>query len=267
MLAELEDDGDSDPAETDRMLKCFSDQLAIERQRRLRSGDPTDIIAAANVHYSDLESDTDRTQWNKGLEKLLHRIIFLEREPLMPSYRAIDDAVRGLTPRYVPSSRTEDHLAARMKQWHSGITVNCRSPMFRPAATLSTFDYWPYSSSEIELEEVVAVMVLRNLTKQQFIRSDTFTVNGLNGRDRTWGFGKALVVRTCWSTDAGPWKENMHHGVWAGDAFDVVPLRGFFTGEGDISPDGWTDVTQEVREEMIGIWKAIAREEWEDLAW
>lgn len=113
------------------------------------------------------------------------------------------------------------------------------------------------------------VMVLRNLTKRLFVRSDTFSVTGV---DPLWGFGRAIISRICWSTDPSvsmSWRGNIHRGVWAGDAFDVIPLLTFTqsgaAGMGE--PDGWTDATIEVREELIAIWKSEFGDEWEHHAW
>ena len=56
--------------------------------------------------------------------------------------------------------------------------------------------------------------------------------------------------------------EGLTRGVWAGDRFDVVRL----VTHPAASVAGWTDVTQEVKDEMIAIIKADGNEDdlWEE---
>lgn len=117
---------------------------------------------------------------------------------------------------------------------------------------------WPRSRPQ-------SVVVLRNLSKNVFVRSDTFSVNG---RDPVWGFGRALVFRISWSTDpsCAMRYEGLTRGVWAGDRFDVVSLATFQT-ESDAADAVWKNVTQEVKDEMIAIVKSDYGDNWERWAW
>lgn len=108
------------------------------------------------------------------------------------------------------------------------------------------------------------VMVLRNLSKKAYVRSDTFSIDG---SDPVWGFGRALVFRISWSTDSScnMAYEGLTRGVWAGDRFDVVRLSTF---QADAGNDDWSDVTQEVKDEMIAIAKSDFGEDWHiEAAW
>ncbi|KAF8313465.1 hypothetical protein DL93DRAFT_1174539 [Clavulina sp. PMI_390] len=67
-------------------------------------------------------------------------------------------------------------------------------------------------------------MILRNLSKKEYVRSESLGVD-----DNAWGFAKVLLCRTLWSDSSSTamvWSEEYdlewHHGVWAGDAFDIV---------------------------------------------
>lgn len=111
---------------------------------------------------------------------------------------------------------------------------------------------WPYRRWE-------GVMVLQNLSKKVYVRSDTFAIDG---SDPVWGFGRALVFRISWSTESScnMSYEGLTRGVWAGDRFDVVRLSTF---QADVGEGDWSDVTQEVKDEMIAIAKSDYDDDWE----
>ena len=113
-------------------------------------------------------------------------------------------------------------------------------------------------AKEVEeyLEPPEPVMVLRNLSKRVYLRSDTLP---FVAHDPVWGFGRAVLSRICWSTDGSVsmiCKGDIHRGVWAGDRFDVVELDDFGASIGEIESSGWKDVTSEVREELITLWRS-----------
>lgn len=120
----------------------------------------------------------------------------------------------------------------------------------------------PYGSDEEDSEEVEEslepperVMVLRNLSKQVYMRSDTLPFTNY---DSVWGFGRAILSHICWSTDSSVsmiCDNDIHRGVWAGDRFDVVELDDLGAGTEEIELSGWKDMTSEVREELITLWK------------
>ena len=102
--------------------------------------------------------------------------------------------------------------------------------------------------------------VLRNLSQRVFVRSDTLN-EIMIGRPENRGLGSVLVAHICWSTDpstATPYN-GLHRGIWAGDRFDIVPLKDF-----DAGGPGWEDVTASVASTMVDIWEAdfAGRESW-----
>ncbi|KAJ6506717.1 hypothetical protein C8R45DRAFT_970349 [Mycena sanguinolenta] len=64
------------------------------------------------------------------------------------------------------------------------------------------------------------------------------------------------MSRICCSSDSSvsmSWDGDIHRGVWAGDRFDFVDAEWLQTA-GDDSV--WTDVSDEVLQEMEGIWRS-----------
>lgn len=109
--------------------------------------------------------------------------------------------------------------------------------------------------------------ILRNLSRRQFVRSDSLAVIGT---DRFCGLGRALLARICWSTDpscAMSYDGDITRGVWAGDRFDIVRLSELGDTLEEVNNSGWKDVTKEVREEMIEIWKSEYGDAWMWNAW
>ena len=99
--------------------------------------------------------------------------------------------------------------------------------------------------------------VLRNLSKRVFVRSDTLN-EIMIGRPENRGLGSVLVAHICWSTNpntATPY-EDLHRGIWAGDRFDIVPLKDFDLHAEETGGPGWEDVTASVASTMVDIWEA-----------
>lgn len=104
-------------------------------------------------------------------------------------------------------------------------------------------------------------LILRNFTKQVYVRSDTLAINDLG-----WGLGRAIMCRICWSSDSSTsmsYDGDISHGVWAGDKFDVVSLESLGGNVDAFSNDGWSDVSLGVREEIFNIWRSEFPDEWE----
>lgn len=91
--------------------------------------------------------------------------------------------------------------------------------------------------------------ILRNLTKKEYTREDSGPCGSLDHR---------LIVRSSWSREVGsvalyPEPEELYHGPWAGDRFDVVPIGDleYVVGEGGkvvkVPKEEWKDVTDEIR--------------------
>lgn len=94
------------------------------------------------------------------------------------------------------------------------------------------------------------IVILRNLSKKLYVRSDTLIVTG---QDIFCGLGRALLSRISWSGECDVSKTSynfdINRGAWAGDCFDIIKLRDL-----DPSTANWKDVTSEVREAMISTW-------------
>lgn len=98
--------------------------------------------------------------------------------------------------------------------------------------------------------------VLRNLTKREYTHED----------DRPCGsFDHRLVVRLCWSkhiSEIGlqPEPEELFHGPWAGDRFDIVPIEDLELVRDEkgkvVKVDGWKDVTDELSRLIDALCKA-----------
>lgn len=113
-----------------------------------------------------------------------------------------------------------------------------------PGTTLSTQNY------------PRPVFLLRNLTKQCFVRSDTL---GGEDADPALGLGSALISKICWSSDPETdLRTNPLPGAWAGDGFDVVSLEDIERESGE-GMKGWSDATEEVRALLVKIWR-----DWEE---
>ena len=101
-------------------------------------------------------------------------------------------------------------------------------------------------------------VILQNLSKRVYVRSDTLSVTG---SDAFCGLGRVLMARICWSSsDTGTsqeYKGGLHRGKWAGDRFDIIKLRDL-----DSSAGKWEDVTKEVRADMLDLYNCNNQERW-----
>ncbi|KAG5641808.1 hypothetical protein DXG03_004150 [Asterophora parasitica] len=109
--------------------------------------------------------------------------------------------------------------------------------------------------------------VLRNLTSKEFIRGDA--IRDIWNKPkyrfmRNIRFNHALIIRITWSSDSslamgytGPIE--LHRGKWSGHRFDLSDINSVRNEEGVI--DGWKDVSQEVLNEVVEIWKGEDDEE------
>ncbi|KAI5894865.1 uncharacterized protein SCHCODRAFT_02571716 [Schizophyllum commune H4-8] len=115
--------------------------------------------------------------------------------------------------------------------------------------------------------EVDPTLVLRNLSKRQYVRGEAmkeFSQTVIPGRNGSEGMvpclADAIMPRVCWASDGstslnyeGPLQ--VHRGVWAGNRFDIVP-QSIFMAECKDSDQPWTDVSAEVIAEVEAIWVA-----------
>ncbi len=122
-----------------------------------------------------------------------------------------------------------------------------------------------------EFSEFYAVnqpWILRNLTTQEYVRSEAIAIKPEHIRGphiRGRGFGECVLSRTCWSTDGNCGMENthdIHRGVWAGHHFDITTLERH--RQGSLGQTEWKDVSEEVANEMEKTWTEGLGSNWRD---
>ena len=109
--------------------------------------------------------------------------------------------------------------------------------------------------------------ILRNLSKNKYVREEAIKVAGLKGMSdnrlsKEIGLGQVVLSRICWSTDnscaMGYYDKDIHRGVWAGDRFDITTINQVGIEDGR----KWTDVSDEVAKEMTEIWVGEYGNKW-----
>ena len=99
--------------------------------------------------------------------------------------------------------------------------------------------------------------VLRNLTTQEYVRSESISreeVNGDNGPHiGKPGFGEVILSRICWSARDELGNGLKHRGEWAGHRLDIVTLDRF-EQEKKLGDMKWKDVSEEVASEFSKVW-------------
>lgn len=204
----------------------------------------------ANIRFEELATPEAKGHWECRLGKLVRGIHVRATEIDIDAdtdYKLVNDAKR------VPEAMS----------WVEQVPIrySLAYRKYNPSSLSTISNTGDKESSEVskkESETDIApedVLLLRNLTKQQYLRSDTFVGDG----DIERNFGRALISQICWST--GPsismrWYDNIHRGRWAGDAFDAVWATEVAQDwEDQLATAGWKDVTGEVLREMQSIWK------------
>ena len=105
--------------------------------------------------------------------------------------------------------------------------------------------------------------VLRNLTTQEYVRSEAIAIKPehIHGPNiDVLGFGHVVCSRVCWS--AADWSEDrgIHRGVWAGHRFDITTLDRL--KQGSMESSEWKDVSEEVWDEMEIEWTERLGSDW-----
>ncbi|KAG5959227.1 hypothetical protein E4U57_000837 [Claviceps arundinis] len=110
------------------------------------------------------------------------------------------------------------------------------------------------------------VWILRNLTTQQYVRREPLELEpGLAHGPfvRGIGFGSVVLSRISWSSDNSTALNDptgrIHRGLWAGHRFDITTMT---RHEKLTAGQNWTDVTEEVVEEVTAIWSADLGPNW-----
>jgi hypothetical protein len=106
--------------------------------------------------------------------------------------------------------------------------------------------------------------ILRNLTTQEYVRSDVIALKPEHIRGPNidfLGFGEVVLSRICWSSDPSVsmmYDGNIHRGVWAGHCFDITTRA---RHEQDVKEE-WKDVSEEVAREIASIWECQYGGDW-----
>ncbi|KAG6063894.1 hypothetical protein E4U32_000785 [Claviceps aff. humidiphila group G2b] len=108
--------------------------------------------------------------------------------------------------------------------------------------------------------------ILRNLTTQQYVRREPLELEpGLAHGPfvRGIGFGGVVLSRISWSSDDNTALYDptgrIHRGLWAGHRFDITTMT---RHEKLTAGQNWTDVTEELVEEVTAIWSATLGPNW-----
>ncbi|GAB0134137.1 hypothetical protein EsDP_00002520 [Epichloe bromicola] len=110
------------------------------------------------------------------------------------------------------------------------------------------------------------VWILRNLTTHQYVRREPLELQpGLADGPfvRGIGFGCVVLSRISWSSDPSVSLQDptgrIHRGLWAGHRFDITTMT---RHEKLTAGQNWTDVTEELVEEVTAIWSADLGPDW-----
>lgn len=204
----------------------------------------------ANIRFEELTAAEAKGRWKQRLDQLVHNIHYHATTidiNAYPDFKLMDDV----------------KLVPEATNWVERVLIHYGLE-YRKNNLWSLFtapDTSAQKSSDVprESETDIApedVMLLCNLTKRQYLRSEMFVGGGDVVRD----FGRALLSQICWSTDPSismRWNGNIHRGRWAGDAFDVVRATEIAQDWGNhLATSGWKDVSSEVLQEMQLIWES-----------
>ncbi|KAG6191473.1 hypothetical protein E4U36_008135 [Claviceps purpurea] len=114
------------------------------------------------------------------------------------------------------------------------------------------------------------VWILRNLTTHQYVRREPLELQpGLAHGPfvRGIGFGCVVLSRISWSSDPSVSLKDptgrIHRGLWAGHRFDITTMT---RHEKLTAGQNWTDVTEELVEEVTAIWSADQGPDWKKFA-
>ncbi|KAG5925158.1 hypothetical protein E4U61_002272 [Claviceps capensis] len=110
------------------------------------------------------------------------------------------------------------------------------------------------------------VWILRNLTTHQYVRREPLELQpGLAHGPfvRGIGFGSVVLSRISWSTDSSVSLQDptgrIHRAPWAGHRFDITTMT---RHEKLTAGQNWTDVSEELVEEVTAIWSTELGPNW-----
>ena len=161
----------------------------------------------------------------------------------------------------------EDSYIARLDSFYGKILPSSR---YEPGSLLRKLldcDQIPLQDRDMLLSSIRICHpepdVLRNLSKRQYVRRAAL-VKLRKTCPKNWEFnrvdlGHIVASRFCWSSDpsiATSYSGGLHRGVWAGDRFDIASADALEKKDENGLQIQWTDVTEEVLEEMQCIWSS-----------
>ncbi|KAG5945670.1 hypothetical protein E4U60_005040 [Claviceps pazoutovae] len=110
------------------------------------------------------------------------------------------------------------------------------------------------------------IWILRNLTTHQYVRREPLELQpGLAHGPfvRGIGFGSVVLSRISWSTDSSVSLQDptgrIHRAPWAGHRFDITTMT---RHEKLTAGQNWTDVSEELVEEVTAIWSTELGPNW-----
>ncbi|KAG6041181.1 hypothetical protein E4U39_006689 [Claviceps sp. Clav50 group G5] len=110
------------------------------------------------------------------------------------------------------------------------------------------------------------VWILRNLTTHQYVRREPLELQPGFARGPFVGgigFGCVVLSRISWSSSSSVALHDptgrIHRGLWAGHRFDITTMT---RHEKLTAGQNWTDVTEELVEEVTAIWSAAMGPDW-----
>ncbi|KIM96930.1 hypothetical protein OIDMADRAFT_169714 [Oidiodendron maius Zn] len=109
--------------------------------------------------------------------------------------------------------------------------------------------------------------VLRNLSTYEYVRAEAIALKPeyIHGPFLDYiGFGEVIMSRASWSSDpscAMGYDRDITRGVWAGDRFDIVPLRCLADGN---DKQKWIDISDKVVRKIADIWDSEFGSNWRE---
>lgn len=167
--------------------------------------------------------------------------------------------------RYQTAKEWQSHLvtylighAAELGEWHR-LPDFSRSRIRDDLRKCKLSDLYPEDQS----------WVLRNLTTQEYVRSEAIAIKPehIHGPNIDFfGFGQVVCSRICWST-AGTLRDDtsgddINRGVWAGHRFDITTLDRL--NQGFVEGTEWTDVSEEVMNEIDRLLSQMDGSNWRE---
>ena len=146
---------------------------------------------------------------------------------------------------------------AELGEWH-------RLPTFHKIRICQ--ELLPYDESSLYPKD--QPWILRNLTTQEYVRSEAIAIKPeyIRGpKIRYLGFGEVVLSRICWSTNEESSTQNtheIHRGVWAGHRFEITTLERH--EQDSLGKAEWKDVSEEVANEIDMIWTEEYGSNWRD---